>query len=131
MRIIKRAGLKPWAKLWQNLRSTRETKLADEFPAHVACAWIGNSEVVANKHYLQVTDEHFAQAVRNAVQCSAAGGRAESREQEPAGAEPRSRGRERNKATPCQGRGSRSMGQGGLEPPTSPLSGVRSSQLSY
>ena len=25
----------------------------------------------------------------------------------------------------------RSMGQGGLEPPTSPLSGVRSNQLSY
>ena len=65
--IIKRAGLKPWPKLWQNLRSTRETELADQFPAHVAAAWIGNSVAVAVKHYLQVTDEHFEKAAQNAA----------------------------------------------------------------
>jgi hypothetical protein len=27
------------------------------------CAWIGNTVAVARKHYLQVTDEHFEQAV--------------------------------------------------------------------
>ena len=26
----------------------------------MVCAWIGNSQVVAAKHYLQVTDDHFA-----------------------------------------------------------------------
>jgi integrase len=73
-RIIKRAGLTPWPKLWQNLRATRETELAEAFPAHVVSAWIGNSEAVAAKHYLQVTDEHFqraaegAGALQNAVQ---------------------------------------------------------------
>ena len=67
-RIIKRAGMQPWPKLWQNLRSTRETELADEFPAHVASAWIGNSVAVAMKHYLQVTDEHFQQAAQKAAQ---------------------------------------------------------------
>jgi len=61
-RIIKRAGLQPWPKLFQNLRSTRETELAERWPVHVVCAWIGNSRAVAQKHYLQVTDEHFAQA---------------------------------------------------------------------
>ena len=61
-RIIKRAGLQPWPKLFQNLRSTRETELAERWPMHVVCAWIGNSRAVAQKHYLQVTDEHFAQA---------------------------------------------------------------------
>ena len=61
-RIIAKAQVKPWPKLWQNLRSTRETELADEFPAHVVVAWLGNSEAVARKHYLQVTDEHFATA---------------------------------------------------------------------
>jgi len=61
-RIIKRAGLQPWPKLCQNLRSTRETELAERWPMHVVCAWIGNSRAVAQKHYLQVTDEHFAQA---------------------------------------------------------------------
>jgi len=61
-RIIRRAGLKPWPKLFQNLRATRETELAEEFPAHVVCQSIGNSEAVARKHYLQVTDAHFEQA---------------------------------------------------------------------
>ncbi len=64
MRIIKRAGLKPWAKPFQNLRSTRETELMEKFPAHVVCGWIGNSEAIALKHYLQVTDDHFERAVR-------------------------------------------------------------------
>ena len=61
-KIIKRAGVGPWPKLWQNLRSTRETELAETFPIHVVCQWIGNSQAVARKHYLQVTDEHFKQA---------------------------------------------------------------------
>jgi integrase len=58
-KIIRRAGLEPWPKLYQNLRSTRETELAETFPLHVVCTWIGNSEPVATKHYLQVTEEHF------------------------------------------------------------------------
>jgi integrase len=61
-RIIVKAGVQAWPKLFQNLRSTRQTELAEEFPSHVVCAWMGNSEAVAAKHYLQVTDEHFAKA---------------------------------------------------------------------
>lgn len=63
-RIIYRAGLIPWPKLFQNLRSTRETELAERFPMHVVCQWIGNSAPVAAKHYLQVTNEHYEQAIR-------------------------------------------------------------------
>jgi len=73
-KIIKHAGLKPWPKLWQNLRSTRETELANEFPIQVVTAWIGNSMAVAHKHYLQVTDEHHKKAVQNPVQRVHAGG---------------------------------------------------------
>jgi integrase len=62
-KIIRRAGLTPWPKLLQNLRSTRETELCDRFPMHVVCDWIGNSKPVAMKHYLQTTDQHFAAAV--------------------------------------------------------------------
>jgi integrase len=62
-RIIRKAELTPWPKLFQNLRSTRETELAEAFPIHVVCEWIGNSEAVARKHYLQVTDEHFTAAI--------------------------------------------------------------------
>ena len=65
-RIIRRAGLKPWPKLFHNLRATRETELAEEYPLHVVCAWIGNSKAIAAKHYLQVNDAHFEQAARPA-----------------------------------------------------------------
>ena len=64
-RIIRRAGLEPWPKLFQNLRSTRETELAETFPIHVVCKWIGNSQPVAAEHYLQLTDEHFERAIRD------------------------------------------------------------------
>ena len=60
---IKRAGVTPWGKPWQNLRSSRETELADRFPIQVVTAWIGNSIAVAKKHYLQVTDNHYDIAV--------------------------------------------------------------------
>jgi integrase len=61
-KIIKQAGLAPWPKLFQNLRATRETELAEIYPLHVVCAWIGNSQAVARKHYLQVTEDHFRKA---------------------------------------------------------------------
>jgi hypothetical protein len=44
-------------------RPPRETELAETWPEHVVCAWIGTTVAVARKHYLQVTDEHFEQAV--------------------------------------------------------------------
>ena len=50
-------------------RCGSKTELSEEYPLHVACAWIGNSQpVAAAKHYPQVTDEHFAKAVQNPVQ---------------------------------------------------------------
>ncbi|MCA9119324.1 MAG: site-specific integrase [Planctomycetaceae bacterium] len=61
-RILKRAGVTPWPRLFQNLRASRETELANEYPLHVVTAWLGNTPSVAAKHYLQITDAHFAQA---------------------------------------------------------------------
>ena len=64
MKILKRAKIKPWPKLYQNLRSSRSTELVTQgFPAYVVAAWLGHSVKVANKHYNQVTDEHFRRAV--------------------------------------------------------------------
>ena len=68
LRFIRRAGVQPWPKLFQNLRSTRETELTDDFPMHVVCQWIDNSQPIAAKHYLWVTDDHFSRAVRLRVQ---------------------------------------------------------------
>jgi integrase len=66
LRIIAKASLKPWPKLFQNLRSTRETELAKDHPLHVVCAWIGNTQAVAAKHYLQVTDADYQKAAGRA-----------------------------------------------------------------
>ena len=38
------------------------TVLTDEFPQHVVCEWLGNSERVAEQVYLKVTDAHLATA---------------------------------------------------------------------
>jgi len=74
-KIVRNAGLTPWPKLFQNLRSTRQTELAEKFPAHVVCAWMGNSEAVAKKHYLQLTDEHFEAAQKPAQYAAVSAGK--------------------------------------------------------
>jgi len=61
--IIWSAGLKEWPKLFQNLRSTRQTELSETFPSHVVCKWMGNSKPVADRHYLQTTEAHFARTI--------------------------------------------------------------------
>ena len=60
--IIKKAGLSPWPKLFQNLRASRETELCQNFPLHVASKWIGNTPTVAMGHYLQVIDSDWEKA---------------------------------------------------------------------
>ena len=61
-KIIKRSEVEPWLKPFQNLRLSRQTELEQDFASYVVCKWMGNTEKVANKHYLKVTDEHFAKA---------------------------------------------------------------------
>ena len=51
-RILTKAGVAPWPRLFQNLRASRETELANEFPIHVVTEWLGNKPRVAAKHYL-------------------------------------------------------------------------------
>src|SRR5262249_33968737 len=63
-KIIRRAGLLPWDRPFQNLRASRETELVAVHPLHVVTKWIGNSARVAQKHYLQVTDADFERAIR-------------------------------------------------------------------
>ena len=58
-RILHRAGIKPWPRLYQNLRSSRETELAERVPIHVVAEWLGNSPKTALAHYTQVTQEHY------------------------------------------------------------------------
>src|SRR4029453_11508119 len=62
-RIIDRAGMKAWPKLFHNLRASRQTELLDRFPVKAVCTWLGNSQPVALEHYAQVTAEHFRTAI--------------------------------------------------------------------
>src|SRR5688572_10153581 len=71
-RIINRAGLKPWPRLFHNLRSSRQTELSERYPLHVVCAWLGNTRDTATQHYLQVTDAHFDQVIADGAAAKAA-----------------------------------------------------------
>ncbi|HEX6983770.1 MAG TPA: site-specific integrase, partial [Planctomycetaceae bacterium] len=84
-RIIRRAGLAPWPRVFHNLRSSRQSELEAKFPTHVVCGWLGNSPAVAREHYLQITDVDFERAaseptgaVRKAVQQPAGTARSRS-----------------------------------------------------
>ncbi len=72
-KYIRRAGLEEWPRLWQNLRASRATELADAFPSHVAAAWLGHTSEIADRHYRSLTEEHFQRAIEMPVSmpCSA------------------------------------------------------------
>ncbi|TXT35294.1 MAG: integrase family protein [Planctomycetota bacterium] len=67
-KIVKRAGVTQWPRLWHNLRASRQTELEERFPSHVVCQWLGNSEAIARKHYLQVREVDFQKATQKATQ---------------------------------------------------------------
>ena len=62
-RIIFHAGLPQWERIFHNLRGSRSCELFSEQPAHVASAWMGQSEKVANAHYLHPTDDDYRRAL--------------------------------------------------------------------
>lgn len=62
LRLLKKCGVAPWPKLFQNLRATRETELLAKYPAKDVVSWIGNSEAVAMKHYAMARSSVFASA---------------------------------------------------------------------
>ena len=61
-KIIKRAGLVPWPKLFQNLRASRETELMAVHPATDVVSCIGNSIAVAMESYAMPMAESFKKA---------------------------------------------------------------------
>ncbi len=63
-KIVLRAGLEPWPRLFHNLRASCESDLAREYPITTVCRWIGNTVSIAAKHYIQVTDADFERAVQ-------------------------------------------------------------------
>ncbi len=66
-KIVRRAGLKMWPKAFVNLRASRATELAAQYPAHVCSSWLGHSTAIATEHYLRVRDEDYEKAVQRAA----------------------------------------------------------------
>ncbi len=82
--IARNAGVKPWPRAFQTLRSSCEKEWAMHFPQYAVSKWIGHSITVSGKHYANdVPDELFvraagagkSEAVQNAVQYPAASAR--------------------------------------------------------
>lgn len=61
-KAIKRAGLKPWPKLFQNLRANRATEVANQYGVAAEAAWIGHDPETAKEHYLRVTADDWHRA---------------------------------------------------------------------
>jgi len=82
-KIVRRAGLEPWPRLFHALRASCESDLAREYPITTVCRWIGNTVTIASRHYVQVTDEDFRRAsgaAQNPAQSAAElGGKAPAR----------------------------------------------------
>ncbi len=125
LRIIARAGQQPWPRLFHNLRATRQTELSERFPGHVVCDWMGNSQRVADRHYLQTTDSHFekaldenetagSKAVQKAVQSAhGKGNQGSSRRTATSSFTEKGEG--------CSAVNKQTVGPGGFEPPTNRL----------
>ncbi|MFG0288858.1 MAG: tyrosine-type recombinase/integrase, partial [Rhodopirellula sp. JB044] len=53
-RAIERAGVPQWPRIFQNLRASALTDLAEEAPLADVCKWLGNSTPTAERHYFMV-----------------------------------------------------------------------------
>ena len=137
-RIIRRAGLQPWPKLFHNLRSTRQTELAEKYPLHVVCQWIGNSRAIAQEHCLQVTHADFTEATKDPAEKAAqnptqqlhAEGRNASQDENRKTKNPAICGAFQGSAAGCDDPNKYLLGDTRFELVTSCVSCMRSNQLS-
>jgi integrase len=65
-RIIQRAGLKAWPKLFQNLRASCETDLmkVKGFSLHTVLSWMGHTRAVSFEHYAMDLEPDFEKAAK-------------------------------------------------------------------
>jgi integrase len=61
-KIVRRAGVDPWPRLWHSLRASCESDLAQSFPLATVTKWMGNTPSVALRHYVDPTESAFDRA---------------------------------------------------------------------
>ena len=62
LRAARTAGIEAWPRTFHALRASCETDWAATHPIADVAAWMGHSRVVAAQHYLRATDSSFALA---------------------------------------------------------------------
>jgi integrase len=72
-RILCRAHVEAWPRIFHNLRASCRTELQESLPDHVINRWLGQSSRVAEEHYLTAHDEHWNRALSLAPNCPPAG----------------------------------------------------------
>ncbi len=130
-KIINRAGVKQWPKLWQNLRASGCTDFARTLPSHIAAAICGHTEQIAQEHYWQVTDSDMSNAMLKMSLQPEAKSEAESTRIDPQGpeseAKPEAIFSGKTQETQCFS--TKAMDDIGLEPTTPTISTWCSNQL--
>jgi len=66
-KIRKRAGVPDYGKPWQNLRASAATDICNNFGAICEAEWVGHSQAVSMKHYLQTRKSDFLAANQGTV----------------------------------------------------------------
>lgn len=61
-KMMERAGMKPWDALFNALRASGETDIAQKYGLQCAVEWVGNSVQIAMKHYVRATAADFERA---------------------------------------------------------------------
>ncbi len=67
LKLLTRASIEAWPRLFHNMRATRQTELLADFPLPDVCDWLGNSQAVAMKHYAMATSDSFQRAIRGST----------------------------------------------------------------
>lgn len=62
-KIVRRAGVDPWPRLWHSLRASCESDLAQSFPLATVTKWLGNTPSVALRHYVDPTETAYDRAL--------------------------------------------------------------------
>ncbi len=70
-RLIRRAGIRSWPRLFHTLRASCETDFLDWFPISAVTEWLGHSAAVALKHYARVPDHLFERAANGDAESGA------------------------------------------------------------
>jgi integrase len=61
--LLQRLGIKPWPRLFQNLRASWETDCLKLWPAETP-KWAGHSHLISQRHYHMQTDDLFREAAK-------------------------------------------------------------------